>query len=144
MQKRRWVSECWSGSRPRIVQIHDKQESEDLSQHYGSANGNRTRILALKGLRANRCTIAPHLLRLRFYLGYGKWRALTSTTAAPRQWSPSARGQDLRWDMFFLKADNCSPQARAVGNIFPIGFLLKYAVLSLVDNCVWSAGACLP
>jgi len=26
----------------------------------GSANGNRTRILALKGLRANRCTIAPH------------------------------------------------------------------------------------
>ena len=25
----------------------------------GSANGNRTRILALKGLRANRCTIAP-------------------------------------------------------------------------------------
>ena len=27
---------------------------------FGSANGNRTRILALKGLRANRCTIAPH------------------------------------------------------------------------------------
>src|SRR5271169_4448691 len=26
---------------------------------FGSANGNRTRILALKGLRANRCTIAP-------------------------------------------------------------------------------------
>jgi len=24
--------------------------------------------------------------------------------------------------MFFLKADNCSPQARAVGNIFPIDF----------------------
>src|ERR1700675_3598439 len=28
-------------------------------QKSGSANGNRTRILALKGLRANRCTIAP-------------------------------------------------------------------------------------
>ena len=27
--------------------------------NFGSANGNRTRILALKGLRANRCTIAP-------------------------------------------------------------------------------------
>ena len=25
----------------------------------GSANGNRTRISALKGPRANRCTIAP-------------------------------------------------------------------------------------
>jgi hypothetical protein len=25
---------------------------------FGTANGNRTRILALKGLRANRCTIA--------------------------------------------------------------------------------------
>src|SRR5260370_1425920 len=29
------------------------------NQRSGSANGNRTRILALKGLRANRCTIAP-------------------------------------------------------------------------------------
>jgi hypothetical protein len=27
----------------------------------GSANGNRTRISALKGPRANRCTIAPQL-----------------------------------------------------------------------------------
>jgi hypothetical protein len=26
----------------------------------GSASGNRTRISALKGPRANRCTIAPH------------------------------------------------------------------------------------
>jgi hypothetical protein len=26
---------------------------------FGSASGNRTRILALKGPRANRCTIAP-------------------------------------------------------------------------------------
>jgi len=32
------------------------------------------------------------LLRLRLYLGYGKWRALTSTTAAPRQWSPFRQG----------------------------------------------------
>src|SRR6266446_4133320 len=31
----------------------------DYNQRSGSANGNRTRILALKGLRANRCTIAP-------------------------------------------------------------------------------------
>jgi hypothetical protein len=28
---------------------------------FGTANGNRTRILALKGLRANRCTIAALL-----------------------------------------------------------------------------------
>src|SRR6266446_5474513 len=32
---------------------------KDYNQRNGSANGNRTRILALKGLRANRCTIAP-------------------------------------------------------------------------------------
>src|SRR5713226_6967014 len=63
-----------------------------LATDYGSANGNRTRILALKGLRANRCTIAPQLLRLRLYVGYGKWGALTSTTAAPRQWSPFPQG----------------------------------------------------
>src|SRR5580700_2119217 len=29
-------------------------------QEVGSANGNRTRISALKGPRANRCTIAPN------------------------------------------------------------------------------------
>src|SRR3989442_12283299 len=44
------------------------QFTQNLKQgRLGSANGNRTRILALKGLRANRCTIAPHLLRLRLY-----------------------------------------------------------------------------
>ena len=32
---------------------------------FGTANGNRTRILALKGLRANRCTIAALLLQLQ-------------------------------------------------------------------------------
>jgi len=57
---------------------------------------------------------------------------------------PSARGKTYAGNMFFLKADNCSPQARAVGNIFPIDFLLKYAILDLVGNCVWSAGTCLP
>src|SRR5216684_892469 len=31
-------------------------------QDVGTANGNRTRILALKGLRANRCTIAALLV----------------------------------------------------------------------------------
>ena len=29
-----------------------------FQKDFGTANGNRTRILALKGLRANRCTIA--------------------------------------------------------------------------------------
>ena len=38
------------------------------SRSVGSANGNRTRILALKGLRANRCTIAPRLyLTIAFF-----------------------------------------------------------------------------
>src|SRR6266850_5600792 len=37
----------------------------------GSANGNRTRILALKGLRANRCTIAPLPMRPRPYKNTG-------------------------------------------------------------------------
>src|SRR6202021_308749 len=32
-------------------------------QSRGSANGNRTRISALKGPRANRCTIAPRVFR---------------------------------------------------------------------------------
>jgi hypothetical protein len=32
---------------------------------FGTANGNRTRILALKGLRANRCTIAALLRELQ-------------------------------------------------------------------------------
>src|ERR1700724_665660 len=32
-----------------------------VSVFVGSANGNRTRISALKGPRANRCTIAPQL-----------------------------------------------------------------------------------
>src|SRR5216684_8864889 len=63
-----------------------------LASDYGSANGNRTRILALKGLRANRCTIAPHFVAVATLLEYGKWRALTSTTAAPRQWSPFRQG----------------------------------------------------
>jgi hypothetical protein len=49
------------------------------SEKIGSANGNRTRILALKGLRANRCTIAPpggnYSLKL-----YGK-RAVYATRA---------------------------------------------------------------
>src|SRR5260221_6327275 len=30
----------------------------EIQERDGTANGNRTRILALKGLRANRCTIA--------------------------------------------------------------------------------------
>ena len=36
---------------------------------FGTANGNRTRILALKGLRANRCTIAA-LLREQQSINY--------------------------------------------------------------------------
>jgi hypothetical protein len=41
------------------------------SRSVGSANGNRTRILALKGLRANRCTIAPRLyLTIAFFSVY--------------------------------------------------------------------------
>ena len=34
----------------------------------GSANGNRTRISALKGPRANRCTIAPRFARRETHL----------------------------------------------------------------------------
>src|SRR5258708_23233384 len=37
----------------------NKDKQADQNQRSGSANGNRTRILALKGLRATRCTIAP-------------------------------------------------------------------------------------
>ncbi len=39
---------------------------------FGSANGNRTRILALKGLRANRCTIAPPGLQCGTHTRIGK------------------------------------------------------------------------
>jgi hypothetical protein len=35
----------------------EKSDAE-FAKDFGTANGNRTRILALKGLRANRCTIA--------------------------------------------------------------------------------------
>src|SRR6266478_6397382 len=76
------------GHNPDSFRTMINRKARISASDYGSANGNRTRILALKGLRANRCTIAPQLLRLRLYLGYEKWRALTSTTAAPRQWSP--------------------------------------------------------
>src|SRR5438046_1236258 len=34
------------------------RSASHLEKIFGTANGNRTRILALKGLRANRCTIA--------------------------------------------------------------------------------------
>ncbi len=37
----------------------DSDYDTSMRSGFGSANGNRTRILALKGLRANRCTIAP-------------------------------------------------------------------------------------
>src|SRR5256714_12753102 len=46
---------CCGGSRSRIVQIHNKQEREGIQPEiFGSANGNRTRILALKG--TTQCT----------------------------------------------------------------------------------------
>ena len=47
----------------------------------GSANGNRTRILALKGLRANRCTIAPPIAAAeihRKFVFYGQSGKLTT------------------------------------------------------------------
>ena len=44
----------------------------------GTANGNRTRILALKGLRANRCTIAALCCGVTTLLEYGKFHAATS------------------------------------------------------------------
>ena len=40
---------------------------------FGSANGNRTRISALKGPRANRCTIAPLRFPLGSILTYGPY-----------------------------------------------------------------------
>src|SRR5208283_3795663 len=40
---------------------------------FGSANGNRTRILALKGLRANRCTIAPHFNKFSINATSVRW-----------------------------------------------------------------------
>ena len=46
------------GPKLRLVNCHPCK-TEQVSNSVGSANGNRTRILALKGLRANRCTIAP-------------------------------------------------------------------------------------
>ena len=39
-------------------------EKEVKKRKLGSANGNRTRISALKGPRANRCTIAPGSISL--------------------------------------------------------------------------------
>ena len=48
----------------------------------GTANGNRTRILALKGLRANRCTIAALCCGVAALLEYGKLPEATSRGAA--------------------------------------------------------------
>src|SRR5271154_6713577 len=42
-----------------------RRSSEIAVVVYGSANGNRTRISALKGPRANRCTIAPQVKELQ-------------------------------------------------------------------------------
>ena len=60
----------------------------------GTANGNRTRILALKGLRANRCTIAA-LGKESTLLEYGIWREWTSHTALTLR-----EKRHLRWLAF--------------------------------------------
>jgi hypothetical protein len=70
----------------------------------GSANGNRTRILALKGLRANRCTIAPqrcrcfHLTRFgwnpRKLQPVGEKQHLDGTAAFGAPLDPTEAGQD--------------------------------------------------
>src|ERR1700733_13055967 len=45
--------------KPVCFSLRWKQNSARKERRIGSANGNRTRISALKGPRANRCTIAP-------------------------------------------------------------------------------------
>jgi hypothetical protein len=45
--------------------VHMAQELRWFGSNVGSANGNRTRISALKGPRANRCTIAPWERRVK-------------------------------------------------------------------------------
>jgi len=52
----------------------------------------------------------------------------------PRQWSPP-QGQDLRWTCSFSGC-NCRPKHEQ-WEYFSIDFLLKYAILDLVGNCVW-------
>src|ERR1700728_1685443 len=42
-----------------LLIFFQRENGERQRRNFGSANGNRTRISALKGPRANRCTIAP-------------------------------------------------------------------------------------
>ena len=42
-----------------VNEMGEEKHSTLEGKKHGSANGNRTRISALKGPRANRCTIAP-------------------------------------------------------------------------------------
>jgi hypothetical protein len=86
---------------------------------------------ALKGLRANRCTIAPQLLRLRLYLGYEKWRALTSTTAAPRQWSPFRQGARPRLGHCpFSRLTTARPKREQWENFFLLNFCYNMLYLT--------------
>src|SRR6267143_2956121 len=55
------------GPKLRLVNCHSCN-TEKISNSVGNANGNRTLILALKGLRANRCTIAPPMFQCRTHI----------------------------------------------------------------------------
>ena len=74
-----------------------------LSKSFGTANGNRTRILALKGLRANRCTIAAlekelYFLRIRDLGGMDKRpRTCLENLRAFNHYLIQQSGSSARW-----------------------------------------------
>src|SRR5579885_2639901 len=62
---------------PECVWFRRAAEETRNQNYVGSANGNRTRISALRGPRANRCTIAPND-EPSFYLVAGSFRHLAA------------------------------------------------------------------
>ena len=81
-----FAGSCWFGGRGA-----DSSARECCvylgGSRFGSANGNRTRISALKGPRANRCTIAPQGTRDRRDFIIGESRGIDK---APRKGPPSS------------------------------------------------------
>src|SRR6202035_2294393 len=74
----------WSSAFDPTILWFQFKEIKRETANFGSANGNRTRISALKGPRANRCTIAPRVFR------FSEFNVLPHFYQSPHEVSPPA------------------------------------------------------
>src|ERR1700728_1245418 len=123
-----------------LLIFFQRENGERQRRNFGSANGNRTRISALKGPRANRCTIAPRVFRfsefnvlVSFYQCFAEvrrtsrpWRNVNPWHVVPARYKHRARKHRTNYSLKHLRHSRYSRGASADAEFQRFGAIIRH------------------